>query len=58
MRCWRLAKTRPRVVYVKTPGTLQSTQWIDELHPKRNGFKEIAKTFRTQFKKQFRGGPW
>jgi len=47
--------TRPRIVYVKTPGTLADEDWHDELHPTRRGFEKIAAKFATELNRQFPG---
>jgi hypothetical protein len=44
---------RPGVVVVETFGTLGPSEWNDELHPSRAGFRKIAEKFRARLREQF-----
>lgn len=45
--------TEPGVVHVKTTGTLTESEWNDELHPSRAGFRKIAGKFCEKLALQF-----
>ena len=49
------ADTTPDVVLVRTQGTLEPSQWANELHPTPEGFKLIAAKFQVALGKIFRG---
>ncbi|MDY7093706.1 MAG: hypothetical protein SX243_12110 [Acidobacteriota bacterium] len=46
---------KPGVVLVPTHGTLEESDWNDELHPTRRGFEKLAEKFRAELRKQFPG---
>ena len=50
-----LAQAHPKFVHVKTRNTLTESEWNDELHPSRDGFRQVAEKFRSRLKKQFPG---
>lgn len=50
---WELVKDHEDVVLVPTQGTIDEDDWIDEIHPTRDGFERIAEKFRVELRKQF-----
>ena len=44
-RLEELENSKPNFRYVKLLGTVGTTQWFDELHPKTTGAKKLAKRF-------------
>ena len=51
----KLEKRHHGIVYVRTQGTLDGTQWGDELHPTAAGFTQLAKLFATALIARFPG---
>ena len=41
----RLAANNSNIIVVKTQGTLEDSEWHNELHPRNVGFRKIAKLF-------------
>jgi len=50
-----LSLEHPNFVHVETRSTLAQNEWNDELHPTRDGFREIAALFKAQLASQFPG---
>ncbi|QOJ00815.1 MAG: hypothetical protein HRU70_10045 [Phycisphaeraceae bacterium] len=48
-----VAAGAPRVHIVRTQGTLDATDWNDELHPNRSGFGKIAAIFHAELRRLF-----
>ncbi|MDD9942928.1 MAG: SGNH/GDSL hydrolase family protein [Myxococcales bacterium] len=40
-----LATEHEHVHYIATPGTLKRTEWADEIHPTRAGFKKLSRKY-------------
>ena len=52
----QFAKDHPKVIYIDTPGTLAgASDWDNELHPTKGGFKKIAQKFATALRTTFPG---
>jgi hypothetical protein len=49
----RLEKTSQRFHHVRTQGTLDDTEWGDEIHPSKVGFEKIAAKVRTALAERF-----
>ena len=51
----QLEQQFPKVVYVRTQGTLSAGDWANELHPTEDGFKKIADLFVQALRARFPG---
>lgn len=45
LKIYRIARTSNNVRVVPTQGTLNSSEWANEIHPKARGFRKIASKF-------------
>jgi len=48
-----LQATQDRFVVIDTVGTLNASEWGDEIHPNRGGFRKISQKFKPIFKDLF-----
>ena len=50
-----IARKNKNFIVIETPGTLNSKEWVDEIHPTSRGFQKIAEKFRPELIRLFPG---